>query len=291
MTRFRYTLASIIQSFGLYRKLKRMTDAAYELHLMQEGEEFLGALCWPKVEEIEELSMEYWNIRKIERKRAELEEKIKESNLILHEAHTNRAAVADRSKDIGQELFNERELLFELLEQLNSERDHVMSTAQQVKRRFEALKTKASVLKDEGEAASIEYHKNRDQLSELKQQFSDLKSDLKKIDDKIDIEQAQLAKLQASIDDKLKGNKDEASENFGQISAANRNITAYKAEMGLQIEEHARLCRDVGRYLNLNARLPECQEACADHLGLLEQIRLLRRSIQWNKSLAERAGS
>ncbi|MEN8694036.1 MAG: hypothetical protein ACN4GG_12410 [Akkermansiaceae bacterium] len=291
MTRFRYTLASIIQTFGLYRKLKRMTDAAYELHLMQEGEEFLGALCWPKVEEIEELSMEYWNIRKIERKRAELEEKIKESNLILHEAHTKRAAVADRSKDIGQELFNQRELLFELLEKMNSERYYIMSTAEHVKRRFKALKTKASVLKDEGDTASIAYHKNRDQLSELKQQFSDLKSDLKKADDKIDIEQNKLTKLQASIDDKLKGNKDEASENFGQISAANRNITAYKAEMGLQLNEHARLCRDVGRYLNLNARLPECQEACAEHLGLLEQIRLLHRSIQWNKALAERAGS
>lgn len=291
MTRFRYTLASIIQTFGLYRKLKRMTDAAYELHLMQEGEEFLGALCWPKVEEIEELSMEYWNIRKIERKRAELEEKIKESNLILHEAHTKRAAVADRSKDIGQELFNQRELLFELLEKMNSERYYIMSTAEHVKRRFKALKTKASVLKDEGDTASIAYHKNRDQLSELKQQFSDLKSDLKKADDKIDIEQNKLTKLQASIDDKLKGNKDEASENFGQISAVNRNITAYKAEMGLQLNEHARLCRDVGRYLNLNARLPECQEACAEHLGLLEQIRLLHRSIQWNKALAERAGS
>lgn len=291
MTRFRYTLATIIQSFGLHRKLKRMTDAAYELHLMQEGEEFLGALCWPKVEEIEEISMEYWNIRKIERKRAELQSQIKESNLTLHEAHTKRAAVADRSKDIGQELFSEREQLFNILEKLNTKRDNIMSQAQQVKRRFEALKTKASVLKDEGDTSSASYTSNRDQLAELKSQFKDFKEELKQIDDEIEIKQGKLSEFQDGIDQKLKGNKDEASEAFGQISAVNRSITANKAELGLLVEEHAQLCREVGRYLNLNAHLSQCQEACAEHLGLLEQIRLLRRSIQWNKSLAERANN
>lgn len=291
MTHFSYTLAAIIQSFGIHRKLKRMTDAAYELHLMQEGEEFLGALCWPKVENIEEISMEYWNIRKIDRKRAELETKIKESNVILHEAHKKRAAVADRSKDIGQELFNERERAFELLETLNVERDTIMGKAQQVKRRFEALKTKASVLKAEGDTVSQSFIDNRDHLVSLKLQFIDFKADLERIDENIDSQQERLSELQSDIDDKLKGNKDEASETFGRISAANRNITAYKAEMGLLVEEHARLCREVGRYLNLNARLPECQTACDGHLGLLEQIRLLRRSIQWNKALAERASA
>lgn len=289
MTRFRYTLASIIQSFGLHRKLKRMTDAAYELHLMQEGEEFLGALCWPKVEEIEDISMEYWNIRKIERTRAELGEQVQNSNRALHDAHTKRAAIADKSKDIGHELFNDREQLFEILESLNNERDSIMADAQQVKRRFEALKTKATVLKNEGDTSSVSYTKNRAQLEQLKEDFQSFKKKLKKIDEKIDIDQKKLANLQSSIDDKLKGNKDEASEIFGQISAANRDITAFKAKLGLLDEEHANLCREVGRYLNLNAHLSECQTACREHLGILEQVSLLRRSIQWNRALADKA--
>ncbi|MDB4508029.1 hypothetical protein N9051_00445 [Akkermansiaceae bacterium] len=290
MTRFRYTLASIIQSFGLHRKLKRMTNAAYELHLMQEGEEFLGALCWPKVEKIEDIAMQYWNIRKIERKRAELTEQIQDSERVLYEAHTKRAAAADKSKDIGQELFNDCDGLFELLETLKNERETIMTDAQQVKRRFEALKTKASVLKDEGDTSSVSYTKNREQLENLKEDFKNFKEKLSKIDDKINIDQDKLTILQSNIDDKLKSNKDKASETFGQISAANREITAFKAKLGLLDEEHAGLCREVGRYLNLNARLDECQGACKEHLGLLKQINLLRRSIQWNKTLVERAG-
>jgi len=271
--------------------MKRMTEAANELHLMQEGEEFLGALCWPGVEEIEDISMEYWNIRRIDRERTELQEKITESNKLLNEAHLARTSVADRSKDVGQELFNERERLFDSLEDLNLKRDQSTSKAQQVKRRFEALKTKAKVLKDEGDSKSQSYSETRETLQKLRDQFKGYKKELTQIDEQIDKEQGKLADLQESIDFKLKGNKDEASESFGQISKANRDITKSKAELGLLTEEYARLCREVGRYLNLNAKQRECQEACREHRGLLEQIRLLRRSIQWNKRLVERAGS
>ncbi|MEJ6636187.1 MAG: hypothetical protein QNL77_10775 [Akkermansiaceae bacterium] len=291
MTRFSYSLASTLQSFGLHRKMKRMTDAAYELHLMQEGEEFLGALCWPGAEEIEDISMEYWSIRRIDRERAELEMKITEANKLLDKAHLARTTVTDRSKSTGQELFSDREKLFDSLEELNLRRDEVMSNAQQVKRRFEALKTKAKVLKDEGDSDSESYQTTRDTLEKLRTQFQGFKKELSEIDANIDQEQDKLGELQEGIDVKLKGNKDQASETFGQISKANRDITKSKAELGLLTEEHARLCREVGRYLNLNAKSDECQQACKEHRGLLEQIRLLRRSIQWNKRIVEKAGS
>ena len=291
MTRFRYSLATILQSFGVHRKMKRMTDAAYELHLMQEGEQFLGALCWTGAENIEEISMEYWNIRRIEHERAALEEKIVESNKLLHAAHLARTTVTDRSKDIGQELFSERETLFDSLEKLNMMRDDIMTKAQQVKRRFEALKTKAQVLKDERNTEDEAYQTTRKSLETLREQFKDYKSNLGTVDRNIETEQEKLTQLQESIDTKLRGNKDQASETFTQISKANRDITKSKAELGLLTDEYARLCREVGRYLNLNANNTECREACREHRGLLEQIRLLRRSIQWNKILAEKAGS
>ena len=291
MTHLRYGIASILQSFGLHRKLKRMTDAAYELHLMQEGEEFLGALCWPGAEYIEDISMEYWNIRRIESERLSLEKKIQESNEVLHAAHLARTSVTDRSKNISQELYGAREKLFDSLEELNLRRDEAMSIAQQIKRRFEALKTKATVLKEEAGDQDEAYLATRSTLHELRAQFKDYKIDLKKIDAEIDSQQEKLANVQESIDTKLKGNKNEASETFGQISATNREITKSKAKLGISVEEHAKLCREVGRYLNLNAEKPECKKACLEHRGLLDQIRLLRNSIQWNKRLVERAGN
>ena len=104
MTRIRFGFAVIFQSFGLLRKTKRMTDAAFETHLMQDGEELLGKYCWKNIESIEDLSMEYWNIRRLEREQKEIHGKIEEAEKILQEAHERRAEAADRAKDIGQEL-------------------------------------------------------------------------------------------------------------------------------------------------------------------------------------------
>ena len=75
MTRTRFGFAVIFQTFGLLRKTKRMTDAAFEAHLMQDGEELLGKYCWKNIENIENLSMEYWNIRRLEREQKEIQEK------------------------------------------------------------------------------------------------------------------------------------------------------------------------------------------------------------------------
>ncbi|MFT6382553.1 MAG: hypothetical protein ACJAXZ_004055, partial [Akkermansiaceae bacterium] len=64
MTRTRFSIAALLQSFGVIRKTRRLTDSAFEMHLMQDGEELLGSFCWRNLEEIEDLSMEYWNLRR-----------------------------------------------------------------------------------------------------------------------------------------------------------------------------------------------------------------------------------
>ena len=56
-----------------------------------------------------------------------------------------------------------------------------MSIAQQIKRRFEALKTKATVLKEEAGDQDEAYLATRSTLHELRDQFKDYKIDLKKL--------------------------------------------------------------------------------------------------------------
>ena len=46
MTRSRYLLARIAQSFGLSFTGRYASNAASELHLLREAEEMLGRLCW-----------------------------------------------------------------------------------------------------------------------------------------------------------------------------------------------------------------------------------------------------
>jgi len=288
MTRTRYSFAVILQSFGLLRKTKRMTDAAFETHLMQDGEELLGRYCWRNIENIENLSMEYWNIRRLEREQKELQDKIDEAERVLEEAHERRAEAADRSKDIGQELYEQREKLFSTLDRLNTERDDIKTEAQGVKRKYEAFRMKGRVLAEEGQKDTEQYRECRETLQNLKNTFNGFKVTLTEAENRIDSEQENLNDIQTKIDQKLQGTKDETSESYAQISRANKDITKFQAELGLLQEEDNVLCREIGRYLNMNYKDPDCKKAYAKHSGLLEQLTLLRNSVTWNRKLVER---
>lgn len=288
MTRTRFSIAALLQSFGVVRKTRRLTDAAFEMHLMQDGEELLGSFCWQNLEELEDLSVEYWNLRRLDREEQTLIKKLSDAENTLTSAQAKRADLVDRSKDIGQDLFQKREDLFEKIEELSVERDEVMTGATATKRKHSALKMKAEVLKEEGEANKEKVEQCRVELKELKEKFIASKSLLTESNERISAQEEKLVELQVKIDEKLEGSKGEATQSFAQISEANRDITNYRAELGLLNGEQGAVFREIGRFLNLNATRADCRKACKGHRGLLEQTRLLYQSIQWNRRLVER---
>ncbi len=288
MTRTRFAIAAMLQSFGVLRKTKRLTDAAFELHLMQDGEEILGSCCWREIEDIEDLSMEYWNLRRMDREEKELIRKLHEAEETLNSAQSNRAEIINRTKDVGQELYQEREDLFEKIEDLGILRDEIMTEAAGVKRKYRALKLKFEVLVEEEKPDKENLQKCLDQLNVLKKEFIESKSKIVETETKIDEKEDKLGDLQDQIDSKLQGSKGESTESFSLISKANRDITTYRAELGLLNDEQAKAFREVGRFLNLNAKREDCRRATKGYRGLVEQTRLLYQSVQLNRRLVER---
>jgi len=288
MTRSRYALAALLQSFGVFRKNKRLTDAATEMHLMQDGEELLGLFCWRNLEEIEDLSMEYWNLRRLEREAQTITEKLNEAEQTLLNAQSNRADVVGRSKEVGQELFEDRDVLFEEIENLNLRRDEIMEEATATKRKHAALKMKAEVLNEEGPENKEKLAECREELFELKKEFNEGKIQLSEVAGMIDEKEEKLSQLQSQIDSKLEGTKGEATESFAKISKANRDISKYQADLGLIHDEQSKIFREVGRFLNLNSDRADCRKACQQHRGIQLQTRLLYRSVQLNRKLVAR---
>ena len=290
MTLGRYLIASFLQHFGVRRKSKRMTDAAFETHLMQDGEEILGAYCWEKIEHIEELSIQYWSLRRLKLSGKSILSQIKDAEKILALAQKQRASEVDRSTELGEALLGERMTLFESIEELNNNRDLIIAEAAGTKKRHSALKMKVKVLQEEDEAhRSPEIQKARNELAALRNGFAANKSRLDLIDTQLDQQKDQLNRIQKKIDlasDSMNG----ASEVFSLISQANRDITKHRADLGLIQEEQAILFHEVGRFLNINFMRIDCSEACQDHKGIQEQTRLLRQSIDLNQKLVDRLG-
>jgi hypothetical protein len=285
-----YLISSFLQHFGVRRKSKRMTDAAFETHLMQDGEEILGAYCWEKIEHIEELSMQYWSLRKLKRAEKSILSQINDAEKILASAQKQRASEVDHSIELGETFLGEQATIFESIEELNKDRDLIIAEAAKTKKRHSALKMKVKVLQEEDEAhESSEIHEARNELAALRKFFATDKTRLDLIEVKLEQEYDQLNRIKGKID-LASGPLSGASEVFSTISQANRDITKHRADLGLIQEEQAILFHEVGRFLNINSMRIDCREACQDHRGIQEQTRLLRQSIDLNQKLVDRLG-
>lgn len=265
-----------------------MTDAAFETHLMRDGEEILGAYCWENTEHIEELSMQYWSLRKLKRAEVSLLAKIKESDSILISAQKQRASEVDRANHLDEIFLDERTTLFESVEELSKDRDVIIAEAAQTKKRHAALKMKVKVLQEEDfSQESSEIQKSRHELAALRETFSNDKIRLEIIDSQLEQLKDQLDQIKGKIDLETRSING-TSDVFSRISKANRDITKHRADLGIIQEEQATLFHDVGRFLNINSTRIDCREACRGHKLIQEQTRLLQESIELNQKLVDR---
>lgn len=289
MTRSRYYVALALQSFGLYRKQKRMMDAASELHLLQDGEEILGALCWQNVENIEDLSLEYWQLRKLNRRCDELMAKIKDAEELLDRSHSERTEMNDLSLSGQPELLDELAKLERTKETLTGERNDIIVEATAVKRRYEGLKMKVAVLKEEEKTESTGYLDSKKKLELLRKNFDKLKERRLVVAESLEAHEQELEAHKKRISSSKEGSQGILMETYSLIGRANRDLTKLRAELASENEESSKLHRAIGRYLCGNhSTNSECQQASKEYRQLVVQLILVRESVNLNQKLAER---
>jgi chromosome segregation ATPase len=287
MTPSRYVLARIAQSFGISRRAKRMSDAAFETHLLREAEQILGEAVWQRTEEAEEISVEYWNLRKIQRERTELEKQLHEAEQTLANAHDERARLLNQTTDAQQELEEKRAGLMKKLELIARERDKVVHLAKEIRRRYEGLKTKLAVLAEEDDP------ENEKAIADAKQKMRDLRADfqsLKKkrtqIGERLDRGDAILSQVEDKLGDRRKVRRDEAARTFHIIGKANRDISNHRAQLGLIETQEQQLYAEIGRYVSRNHKAsPLLQSIYRENQALIDIMIALRRSIIMNRKL------
>jgi chromosome segregation ATPase len=290
MTSSRYYIARFAQAFGYFRKNQRMSDAASEMHLLREAEAHLGHLIWERVENIEELSVEYWNLRKFMKERDVIREKLAECQTRLDQAHEERAMVLNSIPEVHQELADERAALLTELEKLAHRRDEIVAEAREVRRSYDGLKMKLEVLTREApgevlDKAQVDKLKTR--LGELKDRFAELKQQRIDIGAEIEIGDAKVDEVDAQLAEKKKGRRVHASEAFQVIGDGNKEMSILRAESALLDTQMRQLYAEIGRFVSRHAaQHAPCAEAASPHQGLVDVMRALRRSIALNHRLA-----
>ncbi len=290
MTSTRYYMARLAQAFGYFRKTQRMGDAASEMHLLREAETQLGLGIWQKVEGIEELSVEYWNLRKFIKQKEEVHRKLDECLSRLGQAHEERATLINGTPEIHQDLMDDRTALLEELEKLANRRDEIVNEAREVRRSYDGLKMKLEVLTREsggtdGDQQALEQVKTR--LNSLKSRFSDLKQQRVDIGNRIEEGDGMVDQVEARLNEKRSARKADASIAFQVIGEGNKEISALRSEESMLETQMRQLYAEIGRYVSRNYLSdPACAAAASSHRGLVNVMQALRRSIALNHLLA-----
>lgn len=286
MTPARYFLARVALAFGVSRRQRRMAEAASETHLLREAEQLLGQRVWERVEEVEELGIEYWNLRRLTAEKKEVTEKLHAAENMLAEAHEQRAALLSDKSQAQEDLNVERGEMLDELDVLSRERDEIVRQARSLRRLYDGMKTKLEVLHSESREDERTTTTTRARMSELRKQFETLKVDRDRIAKKIAERNALLDKIDEKLDAERTKHRTEAAEAFQMIGEANRKISSYKAELGILDTEMNQLYSEIGRHVSRNTKVNDhCRQATGEFAAMVDVMSALRRSINLNHRL------
>ena len=287
MTTTRYLLARLALAFGFSRKQRRMAEAANESHLLREAEQCLGQRIWERVESVEALGIEYWNLRRMMTEQKQLQEKLESAEDLLKEAHDQRASLLSDKSGLQTELDAKRAELLGHLDKLSLDRDEVINQARQLRRLYDGLKTKLEVLKAESKEDAQTTVTTKQRMAELRADFDTLKQRRDQVGSEIEARNAEVEQLESKLDAERKRHRSEAAEAFQIIGEANRKISSYKAEIGILETQMLQLYGEIGRHVSRNVKTSaDCRQAVDDCKPLVEVMIALRRSIILNHRLS-----
>jgi chromosome segregation ATPase len=287
MTTAKYFIARVALAFGISRKQRRRAEAASETHLLREAEQLLGERIWERVESVEELGIEYWNLRRLHVKRDELKEKLHEAEDLLTQAHEQRAELLGAKSEKTEDLEEERSRILAELDQLARKRDDIVRRARDIRRLYDGIKTKLEVLRAEKRDDPATEETSRKRMAELRGQFDALKAERTEIAGEIARQNAKIDKLDTKLDEERTRHRADAAEAFQMIGEANQKISSFKAEIGLMETEMQQLYGEIGRHVSRTIKTnPVCRDATRDWSSMVDVMEALRRSIQLNHRLS-----
>ncbi|MGL4400760.1 MAG: hypothetical protein ACRCXD_12885 [Luteolibacter sp.] len=290
MTSSRFYIARFVQAFGFIRKNLRMSDAASEMHLLREAEAQLGEVIWEKIESIEELSVEYWNLRKLSKEREIVQRKLDDHQVKLDLAYEERVSLLNNTPEVQQALVDKRIALLLELENFATRRDQIVVEARDIRRAYDGMKMKLEVMlreQPESESKVKEVEKVKARLVELKNGFSELKRQRIQIAQELEAGDARIDLVDGKLEEYRKDQRRRASEVYDLIGEGNKEISILRAEKAVLDTQMRQLYAEIGRFVSRNTHQhPGCGAAVQSHRALVEVMRALRRSIALNHRLA-----
>lgn len=264
-----------------------MSAMAEETFLLKEAEAYIGKKLWEDIENIEGLSLEYWNLRKLNNERTRIVSELDECQQKLTEVHQEKAGISDTSNELFQNLLEERQSALNLLEELAKHRDEIVNKASDIRRAYESIKSKQEILSKESANNPEDFENMTSKLLQLKSEFDALKSQRQEVAEKIAAEDIKIDKIDAEITLRKKKRRESGSDDYQQVGNINRKISTLRAELVLIDTQMRQIYTEVGKYISRNSSDPKCVKLSKKKQSIIHVMLILRKSINLNRKLAD----
>lgn len=292
MNAFGFFIGRFAWQLGLTRERARWTAVTRETQQLAETQDLLGKLAWPGTDSIERLSGDFWQITGLHQQQQALSQ---QSDTLISEndqAQDRLYAIEDEMEDQIDIIRKKKAELLGKAVSIMDGVDEVKDRDGETRRRFTSMKGKLEVLKkQEGGEYEAEIEKTRQMLAQLKEEHT---RDLAVIA-QLEAEVQQLELVVQGIDAEIAGlrerTKAETADLVREIGLRSKQIAELSARKGTLEAHKNELSFQIGQYLSnqIDGNDPAVRQVLSRFGPLVNRIRYLRRSIQYNQRLARRA--
>lgn len=289
MTKRQFLIANLLKKIGFLNKQKRLNNAATELQLLREAEDILGRSIWRNTEHLDLYKINYWNIKKLLKQRAEISDKIQEVKDKIDSIKQNKKSKFEGKLSVGdislEEMLHKQTIR---VKDLEAQQGDISRIASNIRRLYDGTVLKLQTL-IENDADTEEIMVEELNIEKLKEKFTALKDSKSSCDEELAKQRAILKKINDSIYSNRVSYKEEATNNYEIMGKANKAISHYRSQLGLldgKIMEHY---DEIGKNISKDFFVDkDCREAAKSKEPLIKLMRALRQSIQYNYQLADR---
>lgn len=291
MTRGKYFIARLLLKLGIGPSERTRIAAATEAHLLRDAESTIGNLIWREVESIDELSSEYWELRKLAKRYAELSNK---SDILTRKLdHFQEIRRASFENTTGQpERQNKAAQLEEnknQSERLGRERNSIIEEGLELRRKLNGLTTKLEVLAEEPSGITdLEIRKTRARIEDDEKRFAKIRARRAIIEAKIEKLHQESVQITNALKEEELATKGESENQIGEMGRLNKQLSDIRSEIGAIESDAIPLYTNVGKFLISNLHDSKVKAAIRNHRQLFKLVVQICDSYRRHQQLLSR---
>jgi chromosome segregation ATPase len=237
---------------------------------------------------VDELTTEYWRLRQLDTEEKEILERVEalqeEHDKLKRVAANPSSPITPQLEKVAKTLEDERDVLTDDLRKLQE----LITSAEAVRKHFNGLKLKLTVLKGE-KVADAELESVRTELQTVKGEYSELASKVESLRETINLREDKIKAIEAeeqNLQAKLNHHERILTR---EVSDVSRRLVEDKSRVTVIDGEKNRLFVAIGQHIchaskSQNEHIRPVVRKCAP---LIHRVHTLERSIEFNRRLAD----